>query len=216
MAKFNQQHLKLKDDKRVYFGTSDDSSIYWDGADLQVTTTLSGVTPTAAGHLSTKAYVDALSFLSNIVEDTTPQLGGDLDTNNFSIEIDAVPGSDHEATGTITTMTAGENLVFGDVCYVKSDGKLWKTDANDSATMPVFAMAIASISADAAGQFLLDGFVNDASYAWTVGATIFASETAGAVTETAPTTAGVQIQVLGVATNAVRFYFRPNFAVGEV
>jgi hypothetical protein len=58
MAKFKQNNLKVRDNNKVIFGNEDDASIYWDGSQLKVSTTLSGVTPTTAGHLTTKNYVD--------------------------------------------------------------------------------------------------------------------------------------------------------------
>lgn len=41
--------------------------------------------PSSAQHAATKNYVDTQGFLKNTVEDTTPQLGGDLDVNSFGI-----------------------------------------------------------------------------------------------------------------------------------
>lgn len=90
MAKFQQGSLELNDNQKVIFGSDDDSSLYWDGTELRLTTTISGVTPTQSYHLVTKQYADTLSGTSSsgitdIVQDTTPQLGGNLDTNGYNI-----------------------------------------------------------------------------------------------------------------------------------
>jgi len=58
MAKFQGKHLKLKDDQRAYFGTGDDSSLWYDGSEMRLSTTISGVTPVQGYQLTTKQYVD--------------------------------------------------------------------------------------------------------------------------------------------------------------
>jgi len=60
--------------------------------------------PTIGLHASTKDYVDAeilsvsSGILSNLVEDTTPQLGGQLDAQNFKIVNVGTPTLDSDAT----------------------------------------------------------------------------------------------------------------------
>jgi hypothetical protein len=119
-------------------------------------------------------------------------------------------GTDHTVSGVTASLVAGESLVFGDVCYMKSDGKLWKSDASAASTMQVLAMAGAIISADATGVFLLVGFARDDTWAWTVGDRIFASETGGALTATVPTTSAAVVQVCATATHADRVLFNPS------
>lgn len=62
MAKFQDKNLKLRYNQRAYFGDNDDCSIWHDGADFRVSCTLSGVDPTQEHHLTTKKYVDDLTF----------------------------------------------------------------------------------------------------------------------------------------------------------
>lgn len=125
------------------------------------------------------------------------------------------PASDTTATGLKTTFTAGESVVFGNVCYYKSDGKMWKADASAIATASVVGIALATISADASGSFLLLGIARDDSWNWTVGGLLYLSETAGAITQTAPTTTDSVTQILGVATHADRIYFNPQLVQVE-
>ena len=125
-------------------------------------------------------------------------------------------GTDHTASGIIASMTVGEDVVFGDNLYLKSDGKLWKSDADASTTMPVCAMAIATIAADGSGNVLLYGFARDDTWDWTVGGLIYGSCTAGELTQTAPSGSGDQVQVVGIATHADRMFFNPNYALVEV
>jgi len=106
--------------------------------------------------------------------------------------------------------------VFGELCYMKSDSKFWKIDANAEASMPGIAMALASIDADASGLFLLLGIARDDSWAWTVGGMIYASETPGAMTQTPPSTAGAFVQPIGIATHADRMLFKPDLSMVQV
>lgn len=126
------------------------------------------------------------------------------------------PTSDTTGNGIKGSFTAGENVVFGDVCYIKSDGKMWKSDADAVGTSYCVAMAMASITAESAGVFLLIGIVRDDSWAWTVGAPIYLSTTAGDITQTSPSGSEDIVQILGVATHADRIYFNPNLAQVEL
>lgn len=138
------------------------------------------------------------------------------------VELTAAPGSDHTVSGTVATMTAGENLAIGDVCYRKSDGKWWKADADAAASMPALAMATDTISADATGVFLLNGFIRDDTWNWTVGGLIYAgsgatsSHTAGAINQAAPNGSGDQVQVIGIAYSADVIYFCPSLNTLEL
>ena len=175
------------------------------------------------GLTNKRVTLNAIAALANtdtgilsVAEDTTPQLGGSLDTNTFDINLGAddgifptvAPTSDHNASGNKATLTAGESLVFGDVCYIKSDGKAWKADADGAAPSERgLLIALATISADEAGVFALPGsFIRDDTWAWTVGNPIYLSATAGALTQTAPTPA----IVMGIATHADRMFFYPT------
>jgi len=131
------------------------------------------------------------------------------------VEMTAEAGSDLGSAGLKTTLTAGENLVFGDIGYVKSDGKIWKADADAIATSSALFFCLATIAADAAGAFLALGFVRNDGWTWTVGGLIYLSTTAGGMTQTAPSGTDDVIQVVGVATHADRMYFYPQLVQVE-
>lgn len=144
-------------------------------------------------------------------------LSGDLTiADSKSIIWDNAPASDHNHSGDVTPFTAGEILVYGEVCYFKSDGKMWKADADASTTVPVVGMAVAGIAADASGNFLLRGFVRDDSWNWTVGGLIYTSTTAGALTQTAVSATGDQLQIVGFALSADSMYFNPSYDIVEI
>ena len=122
-----------------------------------------------------------------------------------------VSPTDDTVSGITITLTAGEALVFSDACYMKSDGKMWKADADAIATASTIGIAGAAISADATGTFLLHGTVrDDSAYALTIGGLIYLSTTAGGITQTAPSGTDDVVQVLGVALTADVWYFNPQ------
>jgi predicted RecA/RadA family phage recombinase len=125
-------------------------------------------------------------------------------------ELTPAPGDDHTATGIKCNFTAGENLVFGDVCYLKSDGEMWKADADAIASSGAIALAIATINDGNSGSFLMIGIARDDTWAWTVGGIVYLSTDVGAMTQTQPSGTDDVIQVLGVATHADRVFFSPN------
>jgi len=129
----------------------------------------------------------------------------------------AASGVDHTSSGLTTRLTVGENVVYGNLLYMKSDGKLWKADASDDTKMPVMAMAISTVSNNNEEDVLLQGFALDESWSWTVGGTIYASETTGAITQTVPSGTGNMVQVLGVAgKDSDLIYFNPSQGMVEV
>jgi hypothetical protein len=120
------------------------------------------------------------------------------------------PATNATATGVKATMTAGENVVFGDVCYFQSDQKWRKADANAVGLYPAAAMALGTITAGNTGSFLFFGIARLDSWAWTAGGVLYLSITAGGMTQTQPAAANDVIQVLGIATHPDRVFFRPD------
>ena len=122
--------------------------------------------------------------------------------------------------GTTCDGTAGENLSQFDACYLKSDGKYWKSDADAATTMPLIAIATAAISADASGVFLILGFVRKDAWDWSVGGLLYTDEgtggTVGGMTQTAPAGAGDQVQVVGIAITADIIYLFPSLELVEI
>jgi hypothetical protein len=121
--------------------------------------------------------------------------------------------TDHSySSSAVASGTAGEALVFGDVCYFKSDGKYWKSNATtNSGTMPVRAMALETISGSATGNFLVgQGYVRDDSWTWTTAGDIYASTTSGSITQTAVSGTGNVHQILGYATASGTIMFNPS------
>ena len=166
----------------------------------------------------TKLNGIATGAIANVSEDATPQLGGDLDLVNYEILVDTTPGTDHTASGMKGTFTNGNagSVAFGDTCFVALDGQLELADADATTTMPGLYMALGTITAASSGEFLIKGIARDDSWNWTVGpgaaGLIYVSltgTTANTLTQTAPSTAGDQVQVVGHALSADTMMFDP-------
>ena len=151
--------------------------------------------------------------LSNIVEDTTPQLGGDLDLNgnditgtgNISItgeiEADIHIGS---LRGEIQFKAkAGEVLTKGDPVYISSYDTVGNTpivaiaDANDSAKMPCFGLANETVSLNASVNVVTFGTLSGLDTSgFGLGDTLYISNT-GTLTNSKPTGESSLIQNIG-------------------
>jgi hypothetical protein len=118
--------------------------------------------------------------------------------------------SDHTWNGVTSTMTAGASLTIGNLVYIGSDSKMELADADAATTMPCIAIATATIAENASGTFLMDGFMRDDSWNWTVNGLLYVDTTAGALTQTAPTGSGDQIQNVGIALTADIILFNPS------
>ena len=123
---------------------------------------------------------------------------------------------DNEATGVVFSFLAGATLAIGDVVYMGTDGEVLKADADAVTSMPAIGICVGAGTDGNAVDVLVQGIMHDTSAfdTFTVGADIFVSTTAGAVTATAPSGSGDTVQKVGVALHADMVYF--NFNTTEV
>ena len=120
-------------------------------------------------------------------------------------------------SGLIIEGTAGENLAQFETVYRKNDAKYWKAKADSVTTMPVVAMAVEAILADAVGKFILIGWLRNDAFSLTPGQPAYQSVTiAGGVTTTIPAASGNQVQRVGIALTAKIAHFNPIYTVFEV
>jgi len=124
--------------------------------------------------------------------------------------------ADNAATGIVFSFLAGATLAIGDVVYMHTDGEVAKADADAVTSMPAIGICVGSGTDGNAVDVLVQGIMHDTSAfdTFTVGADIFVSTTAGAVTATAPSGSGDTVQKVGVALHADMVYF--NFNTTEV
>ena len=164
-----------------------------------------------------KTYFDTL-YIGNVSEDTTPQLGGDLDLVNYEILVDTTPGSNLTGSGIKGTFTNGNagSVAFGDICYMALDGDLEFADADADTTMPALYMALGTIAAAASGEWMIMGVVRNDTWDWTIGpgssGLIYATvtgTTGNTLTQTQPSATGDQVQIIGTAISADVMMFNP-------
>ena len=143
--------------------------------------------------------------------------GSNADTlhEHGNITVDSSPDVDDTGEGVYSSLTAGENIDFPQVCYMNADGEIYLADADDVAKTPVICMALEAKGDGQACSVLMLGFVRDDGWNWTIGGEIFLDEAAGDMSQTAPSDDGDQVQVLGMAITADIIWFNPQLVVVE-
>lgn len=127
-----------------------------------------------------------------------------------------VPTGDVTGTGITTNeFNSGySSTAIGDLVYLDSSSNWQKADADASAATYSSLLGIAlSVTASASpATVLLQGFVYAASPfpTFTIGAPIYMSATAGAVTQTAPSTTDSATRIVGYAIHADKMWFNPS------
>jgi hypothetical protein len=157
----------------------------------------------------------AYGDMSDLSDDTTPQLGGDLDLNQFSILLDETPNSDHTGNGIIALMQVDVNAYgIGALLHMHTDGHFELTDNDFAADMP--CMAIALETGTGMKKVLLQGFMRNDTWVFsTLGQPIYVSSTPGVPSQVVPTS-GRFAQRIGIALSNDVMWFNPDYTVIEV
>lgn len=179
-----------------------------------VSKTVSGFTVKYSGDIDSSNYylnwyattsgINTGNYLSDVVNDVSPQLGGDLDLNHHGINfVTSLSGnlgySGNILTGTISYSIYGDNNDFAAPMYVRSDGT-WRpcTAASGTIKMPCNSMAI-DIGTGSNKKLLQSGTLRKDSWSWTPGNTIYVSTVEGALTNVKPSSSGSWKQEVAVA-----------------
>lgn len=107
----------------------------------------------------------------------------------------------------ITGTQAGETVAQWELVRMHSDGQFHLADADAAGEFPARGLAVAATSDNTAITVLTQGTVRNDTWNWTVGGTLYLSTTAGGLTQTAPSTSGNAVQVVGFAISADIAYF---------
>lgn len=153
--------------------------------------------------------------ISNVVEDTTPQLGGDLDLNGKNINYGAILTSSGTYEGEILTVTVDDaSADFGEVLAQAADFNYDLADADAAASSTGLIMTLES--GTGSKKVLLQGQICNTAWNWSAGLLYLDDATAGGMTQTPPSDSGDQVIVLGWALSADTIFFRPSLVLVEV
>ena len=161
------------------------------------------------------------AFLINDGNDTTSGIitAGGLtlsEAASVSIGTPLLASTDHTYSGMSAEMLAGGTIGAQDlVCIHTTTSEVVVADASAVGTARAIGIAPAAISDTATGTVLLQGFIRDDSWNWTTGGVLYNSETAGDLTQTAPTTDGAFVQVVGIALSPDVAYINPSLDIIE-
>jgi hypothetical protein len=167
---------------------------------------LSGPTDTANYKL---AYSVGTDFTGTVMvsDDTSPELGGDLSLNGYSINYGSILTTNGTYQGEVITVVVDDaNTVFGNVLAQGADFHFDRADADNSSLTPVFLMALQTGAGTK--KALIKGQVCNTSWNWSAGK-VYMSKTTGAMTQTKPATTGDIVQVVGYALSADTIFFDP-------
>lgn len=150
--------------------------------DEEIVGTLTVPAPTSGGHAATKDYVDAASSGSQLAYDRI-----------------------------VVAATAGESVASGNLVYFDDTDNEWKkTDATTATTVNEVLLGIAqgtgSDGGSITGGVLIRG-LDSTQTGMTTGVKLYASDTAGAIAESAGTTE----KIIGFSKSSTELYFDPYF-----
>jgi len=171
---------------------------------------VTGSNPPQAHDLDSHNACTLAELSADIIDATLASTAGTETLTNKIIELDDALGTNLTYEGITIDDTVGEAVVFGNLLYMKSDGKWWKASSAvaSGAEFPVTAMAVATIAADGAGKLLLQGTVRNDSWNFTTLGKVYCG--VDVPTHTQPTTSGHTVQIVGVSLDADRMYFNPD------
>lgn len=145
----------------------------------------------------------------------TRVLSADWNIGEQAIDLDETLSADGKYSGITCAGTAGATVVFGDLIYLSISDQRWElADAsNESESGDVLlGMCLSSGNDGDAINVLLNGYIREDDWAFTsYGREIYASTTAGDITQTSPSGIGEIIRVIGYShDDSDTIYFNPN------
>ena len=148
------------------------------------------------------------------VADYLPLAGGTMTgaTIQGSYTNLSVP-ADHGATGNVTNaFQSGYTASQFDLVFMGTGGKWLEVDADAVATCKgLLGLTLEAKNDTQAMLVALPGsFVRDDTWNWTIGDTLYAGETLGAMQNTIPTGADAIVKVVGFAVSADVIFFNPS------
>jgi len=185
---------------------------------------LNWITSTSGGNLGGSGTSSGTNYYNlDLIEDATPELGGDLQVGSNAIMVDTTPSGNYIHGYVIGwSGEASEGMYVqkndtGFACplYMRSDGRWFQcTAASGTTQMPCTALALDE-GTGANKKIVWKGIVRKGAWSWTPGDMIYVSTVAGALTN-APTNSGAWEQPVGLAIKPDTIRFDPGFYPGYI
>ena len=114
-------------------------------------------------------------------------------------------------SGQVVHGTAGEDLYFGRVVYLKSDGKWYKKSHSLSPNIGTSGIVVDHANYNRTVGVLLSGSVYKDSWSWTQGKQLYLSSTDGIMSHVPAST----VEPLGVAIGTKQIFFNPSYSIAD-
>jgi hypothetical protein len=133
--------------------------------------------------------------------------------------INASLGTSLLSNGIQSTFYLGEDVSFGDVLYLNTNGAVYKADASISTKVPVIGMSLEHKTATNDVSVLLQGSIRYDTWNFTkIGQQVYLNRTpAGKLVEDVSNyISGNTVQVIGTITHPNRILFNPDTTIIEI
>ena len=160
--------------------------------------------------------------LGTIAGTIAPSQGASItlsDNNTIAFDATADGMDDDEYNGqTVTGRNCGEGLTQWDLVRLANDADPWhQADANAAGEFPAIGISVAACTDTNPATVLIRGVVrNEGWTGLTPGGAVYLSTTAGGITQTAPSTSGDAVQIVGWALSDSEIYFDFSRPYSEV
>lgn len=180
---------------------------------LPISTGVSGLGANVATFLATPSSANLAAALTDetgsgfAVFATNPTITAPI------IQMVVEPEADDTYEGIATNdINAGATIAQWEAVYLDVTPDWNLTDASAAATAGGVMIALATQAGTAANPLnvLLNGIARNDGWTWTAGGPIYLSETAGALTQTAPTTTDSVTRIVGYALSDDAIYWNPS------
>ena len=150
--------------------------------------------------------------IASVLADTSPQLGGDLDTNGKNVLFAKTANTDHSSNGDIVKIGAS-STTQGKLHYFNAAFGGWTlADADATSTSGGVLLAIALGTDPDVDGMLLRGMYTLDYDPGTIGEELYVSTTGGEITSTAPSGSGDIVRVVGYCLDSSngQIWFNPS------
>lgn len=138
-----------------------------------------------------------------------------LSAKKISLTVPLGTDDTYEGTQIVGLVNLG-GVTQWEAVTLNSSSQWVLADANGAGLFPARGIAVATALTTVAVTVLVNGVVRNDAWNWTPGGAIYLSATPGAITQTAPSTTGDNVQQVGYAITADIAFFDFNSTFVEV